>query len=106
MGNSNGNFDQYMEVFKKYDNLQGGFIWDWVDQALYKDVEFIKYAYDSTINEFKGVIKEGDITDGMSGAGFKGYMMFDKVDELNITGKGLTLEATVRPEGMDRIMFL
>ena len=42
----------------------------------------------------------------MSGAGFKGYMMFDKVDELNITGKGLTLEATVRPEGMDRIMFL
>ncbi|MDH5085487.1 glycoside hydrolase family 2 TIM barrel-domain containing protein [Clostridium perfringens] len=100
MGNSNGNFDQYMEVFKKYDNLQGGFIWDWVDQALYKDVEFIKYAYDSTINEFKGVIKEGDITDGMSGAGFKGYMMFDKVDELNITGKGLTLEATVRPEGI------
>ena len=36
----------------------------------------------------------------MSGAGFKGYMMFDKVDELNITGKGLTLEATVRPEGI------
>ena len=34
MGNSIGNLEQYWEVFEKYPNLQGGFIWDFVDQAL------------------------------------------------------------------------
>ena len=34
MGNSNGNLQDYWEVIKKYKNLQGGFIWDWVDQGL------------------------------------------------------------------------
>lgn len=33
MGNSTGNFrDQWDEIYK-YKNLQGGFIWDWVDQG-------------------------------------------------------------------------
>ncbi|MGB0892129.1 MAG: glycoside hydrolase family 2 TIM barrel-domain containing protein [Flavobacteriaceae bacterium] len=36
MGNSTGNFADYWEVIEKYDNLQGGFIWDWVDQSIYK----------------------------------------------------------------------
>jgi beta-galactosidase len=34
MGNSTGNLYQYWEVFEAYPNLQGGFIWDFVDQAL------------------------------------------------------------------------
>ena len=33
MGNSTGNFDEYMELFK-YKNYHGGFIWDFVDQGL------------------------------------------------------------------------
>ena len=36
MGNSTGNFADYWEIIEKYDNLQGGFLWDWVDQAIYK----------------------------------------------------------------------
>ena len=36
MGNSVGNFSDYWEVIEKYDVLQGGFIWDWVDQGLRK----------------------------------------------------------------------
>ena len=36
MGNSTGNFADYWEIIEKYDNLQGGFVWDWVDQAIYK----------------------------------------------------------------------
>jgi beta-galactosidase len=35
MGNSLGVLKQYWDVWEKYDNLQGGFIWDFVDQALY-----------------------------------------------------------------------
>ncbi len=34
MGNSIGNIKDYWETIEKYPNLQGGFIWDWVDQGL------------------------------------------------------------------------
>lgn len=34
MGNSNGNLFKYWEAFENYPSLQGGFIWDWVDQGL------------------------------------------------------------------------
>lgn len=34
MGNSLGNFVDYWEVIDRYPCLQGGFIWDWVDQGL------------------------------------------------------------------------
>ena len=34
MGNSVGNLQDYWDVIEKYKPLQGGFIWDWVDQGL------------------------------------------------------------------------
>ncbi len=34
MGNSVGNLYEYWDVIEKYPNLQGGFIWDFVDQGL------------------------------------------------------------------------
>ena len=34
MGNSNGCLREYWEAIEKYPGLQGGFIWDWVDQGL------------------------------------------------------------------------
>ena len=34
MGNSLGNFSDYWDMFKKYDRLSGGFIWDFADQAI------------------------------------------------------------------------
>ncbi len=39
MGNSTGNLQDYWNVIEKYDALQGGFIWDWVDQGLLKTNE-------------------------------------------------------------------
>jgi beta-galactosidase len=36
MGNSTGNLQDYWDVIEKYPKLQGGFIWDWVDQGLLK----------------------------------------------------------------------
>lgn len=39
MGNSVGNFKDYWDVIRKYPILQGGFIWDWVDQGLVKTSE-------------------------------------------------------------------
>jgi beta-galactosidase len=39
MGNSVGNFTDYWELIDRYPSLQGGFIWDWVDQGLAKVTE-------------------------------------------------------------------
>lgn len=34
MGNSNGNFKEYWDIIYASENMQGGCIWDWVDQGL------------------------------------------------------------------------
>jgi beta-galactosidase len=34
MGNSLGSFDKYWKAFREFPRLQGGFIWDWVDQGI------------------------------------------------------------------------
>ncbi len=39
MGNSTGNLQDYWDVIETYEQLQGGFIWDWVDQGLAKKNE-------------------------------------------------------------------
>ena len=39
MGNAVGNLKEYWEAIEEYDHLQGGSIWDWVDQGLRKTTE-------------------------------------------------------------------
>jgi len=34
MGNSNGNFKEYWDLVYSHPQIQGGFIWDWMDQGL------------------------------------------------------------------------
>ncbi len=34
MGNSTGNFQEYFDIIRSSPHMQGGFIWDWVDQGL------------------------------------------------------------------------
>jgi beta-galactosidase len=50
MGNSVGNLQDYWDIIEKYQNLQGGYIWDWVDQSLeYKDENgkpYLAYGHD------------------------------------------------------------
>ncbi len=60
MGNSNGNLMDYWDVIEKYEQLQGGFIWDWVDQGFAKYTgEGVKYW------AYGGDFEPGDmLTDG------------------------------------------
>lgn len=50
MGNSVGNLQDYWDIIERYPNLQGGYIWDWVDQSLeYKDENgkpYLAYGHD------------------------------------------------------------
>jgi len=45
MGNSLGNFQDYWDVIYAYPQLAGGFVWDWVDQSLHKDLPNGKKAH-------------------------------------------------------------
>ncbi|KPL07603.1 hypothetical protein AMJ86_03840, partial [bacterium SM23_57] len=57
MGNSVGNLKEYWEAIEGYHGLQGGFIWDWIDQGLKKvdenGIEYWAYGGDfgDTIND-------------------------------------------------------
>ncbi|MEL4308207.1 glycoside hydrolase family 2 TIM barrel-domain containing protein [Joostella sp. CR20] len=53
MGNSTGNFQDYWDIINQHDNLQGGFIWDWVDQSIWKTNEKGQkyYAYGGDYGE-------------------------------------------------------
>lgn len=37
MGNSNGNIYKYWDAIYSYPRIQGGFIWDWVDQGILRE---------------------------------------------------------------------
>lgn len=39
MGNSVGNFKEYWDIIDSSSHMQGGFIWDWVDQGLRAETE-------------------------------------------------------------------
>lgn len=70
MGNSVGNFQDYWDLIYKYDQLQGGFIWDWVDQAFAKTDEqgHHYWAYGGDMG-FVGVVNDSNFcTNGLVAA--------------------------------------
>ncbi len=56
MGNSEGGFKEYWDLIRKYPKYQGGFIWDFIDQALRKttDKGVEIYAYGGDYNKYDG----------------------------------------------------
>ncbi len=62
MGNSMGGHKDYMDLVRKYPMYQGGFIWDFVDQALYKSVDVEKYGTDHVF-AYGGDWNERDASD-------------------------------------------
>lgn len=63
MGNSVGNFKEYLELIRKYPSYQGGFIWDFADQALHRPSDASKTGSDH-FYAFGGDFNEVDPSDG------------------------------------------
>ena len=59
MGNSVGNLQDYWDVIDNYKSLQGGFIWDFVDQTIYKSNDN-GIGYWGYGGDFKGSFYEND----------------------------------------------
>ncbi|MCR4430911.1 MAG: S-layer homology domain-containing protein [Tepidanaerobacteraceae bacterium] len=99
MGNSIGNLQEYWEVYENYDKCSGGFIWDWVDQALWKDTATV--TKDKSQNGFEAELT-GVLSSGRTGneddKSIHGWMTLPNSSALNISGTNpITLECWVKP---------
>jgi beta-galactosidase len=67
MGNSNGNFKEYWDIIMNSGNMQGGFIWDWVDQGIKsKDTNGKTFwAYGGDLGAFDLQNDENGCADGL-----------------------------------------
>jgi beta-galactosidase len=67
MGNSNGNFREYWDIMASAKHMQGGFIWDWVDQGLKtKDGNGKTFwAYGGDLGGFYRQNDENGVADGL-----------------------------------------
>jgi beta-galactosidase len=67
MGNSSGNFQEYWDIIRGSKNMQGGFIWDWVDQGFeMKDEIGRKYwAYGGDLGSQNYTNDENDCNNGL-----------------------------------------
>ena len=54
MGNSMGGFKEYWDLTRQYDQYQGGFIWDFVDQCLarYEENGRVSFLYGGDYNDY------------------------------------------------------
>lgn len=67
MGNSNGNFQTYWDIIAGSKHMQGGFIWDWVDQGLKTTDGNGKtfWAYGGDLGGFYWQNDENGVADGI-----------------------------------------
>ena len=63
MGNSMGNFREYWDLIRREPQYQGGYIWDFADQAVRWPVDPAKYGTDH-IYAFGGDFNDDDASDG------------------------------------------
>ncbi|MFF5183288.1 glycoside hydrolase family 2 TIM barrel-domain containing protein [Streptomyces sp. NPDC000345] len=95
MGNSNGNFKKYWDLVRRHDVLQGGWIWDFVDQALTWPAPSRKLLTESGPAALSGEIINPSGTFSRD-KGLSGGTVFARDPRLDLTGS-LTLEAWITP---------
>jgi beta-galactosidase len=100
MGNSLGNFQDYWDVILAEPILAGGFIWDWVDQALYRD----------RADPAKGFLYGGDFGDVPNNSNFciNGLVGADRVphphyQEVRKVYQPVTFDGSRLGEGLVRV---
>ncbi len=106
-GNAIGYMDQYWDAIRSSENMLGGFIWDWVDQARLLDFSKLPVTYEITEkkNNVKGVTVPTTINDtpdaaALASKSMVGYATFDDAKyntALAGSGKAFTLEVMCKP---------
>ncbi|SFR04684.1 beta-galactosidase [Lentzea waywayandensis] len=106
MGNGPGGMLEYRELFERYQHVQGGFIWEWIDHGLERDGHF---AYGGDFGE---PLHDGNfVIDGLvfpDRTPSPGLTEFAKVFEpVRITGTeaGIRVESFYDHVGLDHLRF-
>jgi beta-galactosidase len=93
MGNSTGNLKEYWDAIETWPRLQGGFIWDWVDQGLLRRTP----TTPDRSGQGHDALVSARLVPGMDGQALTaGYATCPATPALNLTGD-LTLECWLRP---------
>ncbi|KUO16119.1 glycoside hydrolase family 2 TIM barrel-domain containing protein [Streptomyces dysideae] len=95
MGNSNGNFKKYWDLVRRYPVLQGGWIWDFVDQSLSWPTPTRRLLTETGPGRLRGEIMAPSGTFDRA-KGVLGGTVFARDASLDLTGS-LTLEAWITP---------
>ncbi len=102
MGNALGGFDEYWEVIYSERSLQGGFIWDWVNQGLEFDLlttpDLSPYHHQAIL---MGNISrdEGPVGQGIFLSGLDDFVEVYNDEVFNRPGQQVSLETWVYPRG-------
>ena len=94
MGNSTGNLKEYWDAIRSHQRLQGGFVWDWVDQGLRKQYQLAQDLSGHGLHgHLSGQLVDGKLCDG--------WVTIPPTDLLNFAGAPFTLECWVRPAAVE-----
>lgn len=96
MGNSVGNLQEYWDAIESHKHLQGGSIWDWVDQGIRKKTE-PTYTVRESATKLSARLNGQIETDASGVKSLRGSLEYEADPSHNITGKAITLEAWVLP---------
>ncbi|MCW1883859.1 DUF4981 domain-containing protein [Luteolibacter flavescens] len=81
MGNSSGNLAEYWEIYRKERLLQGGFIWDWKDQGIFKRIHGLDTVEDRSGKGHKSLLYGSlSATEGLYGGG----VVFEESADLDL----------------------
>ncbi|MGJ7905446.1 glycoside hydrolase family 2 TIM barrel-domain containing protein [Actinopolyspora sp. H202] len=104
MGNSLGHYEDMWKTIRSEPALQGGFVWDWVDQGLSRQRRMLP---DSSGNDIPVHVNGNpSLVRGVEGKALKLSGMDDwaqayRDPKLGITGKEVTLDVRVKPLSWD-----
>lgn len=108
MGNAVGNMKEYWDAVRSHENMLGGFIWDWVDQARFISLTDLPAAYtltDRSSAQITGkaqINEKFEVTDdkALTTVSADGYALFDSEsynEKLSGSGKAFTVEVICKP---------
>ncbi|MFP4557365.1 MAG: glycoside hydrolase family 2 TIM barrel-domain containing protein [Bacteroidales bacterium] len=111
MGNSNGHFKEYWDLFEIHPRMIGGYIWDWIDQGLVKQTEDGEtyYAYGGDFGDepndedfcLNGIVFP-DRTPKPSMAEIKKVQQYIKFGSFNPSNGTLTIRNTYSFTNLDK----
>ncbi len=104
MGNALGHFDEYWEIIYSHPRLQGGFIWDWMDQGVLFDLvatpDKSEYGQQAVLMGRPEIVSghDGELSRAVAFSGLDNFIEITPTPEQDIKSQ-LTLETWIYPRG-------